>query len=358
MRFDAAKRILDRAIAEGDLPGACLEVGNREGGVWRYVAGSRSLVPEKTPLTEHTRFDMASCTKLMATAMAAFHLIERGEICLSDPMSRFYDGLSREAGRITVFHLLTHTSGIAPLTSCVGTPRERAAEEILSRPLAYETGTCVGYACLGYIVLGRLLEKVAGKRLDEMTREWVYEPMGMTQTGFCPTGGDIAPTDIDRTTGTVSCGLVNDYNARSLGGIVGNAGLFSNLHDCAAFARMLLCGGAYGGRRIVSEAMLSLAVKNHTPGLPAYEGASFGLSRGLGVYRVCAPLNPPAELLSDEAYGHTGYTGPTLIIDPKMDLYLVLLTSRLHVVKEHPEDVWRIRRRLTSAIAAEWGGIR
>ncbi len=358
MRFEAAKRVLDRAIEQGDLPGACLEIGSREGCVWRCVAGSRSLVPERAPLTENTRFDMASCTKVMATAMAAFHLIERGEICLCDTMSQFYPGLSGEAGRITIRHLLTHTSGIAPLTSCVGTPRERAAEEILARPLAYETGTRVGYACLGYIVLGRLLEKVAGKRLDEMTREWVYEPMGMTQTGFCPTGDDIAPTDIDRATGQVSCGLVNDYNARALGGIVGNAGLFSNLRDCAAFARMLLCGGVYEGRRIVSEAMLSLATKNHTPGLPAYEGASFGLSRGLGFYQVCAPLNPPAELLSGEAYGHTGYTGPTLIVDPKRDLYLVLLTSRLHVVKEQPEDVWRIRRRLTGAIAAEWGGIR
>lgn len=356
MQFDAAKNILDRAIAAGDLPGVCFEVGNKEGCVWRYVAGNRSLTPTKEPLTERTRFDMASCTKMMATAMAAFHLIERGELCLSDTMSRFYPGLSGQAEQITVFHLMTHTSGIAPLTSCVGTPRERAAEEILARPLAYETGTRVGYACLGYIVLGRLLEKIAGMRLDEMAHEWVYDPMHMTQTGFCPTSENIAATDINRETGEVTCGLVNDYNARALGGIVGNAGLFSSLPDCAAFARMLLCGGVYDGRRIVSEAMLSLATRNLTPGLPAYEGAAFGLSRGLGFYRVCAPLNPPAELLSDEAYGHTGYTGPTLIVDPKREMYLVLLTSRLHVLKDRPEDIWRIRRRLTAAIAAAWEG--
>lgn len=356
MRFEAAKSILDQAIREGDLPGVCLEVGNRNGAVWRYVAGSRSLYPRVTELNEHTRFDMASCTKVMATALIALRLVEQGRLCLCDRMSQFYEGLSEEAGGITVQHLLTHTSGIAPLTSCVGVPRERAAEEILARPLAFPTGGAVGYACLGYIVLGRLLEKLTERRLDELAQGWLYDPMGMEATGFCPTGENIAPTDINRETGEVSCGLVNDYNARWLGGVAGNAGLFSSLADCAVFARMLLSGGRQGKTRVLSGAMLDLARQNLTKGLPAYSGMSYGLSRGLGFYRVCAPVNPPCELLSEEAYGHTGYTGPTLIVDPQRDFYLVFLNSRLHVLKEQPEDIWRIRRRLTNAIAAEWEG--
>lgn len=356
MRFEAAKNVVDRAIREGDLPGVCLEVGDRNGAVWRYVAGSRSLYPRVTELDEHTRFDMASCTKMMATAMVALHLIERGELCLCDRMAQFYDHLSPEAGNITIQHLLTHTSGIAPLTSCVGVPRERVAEEILSRPLAFQTGTAVGYACLGYITLGRLLEKLTGRRLDELASKWFYEPMGMEATGFCPTGENIAPTDIDRQTGAVSCGLVNDYNARALGGIVGNAGLFSDLGDCAVFARMLLNGGVHQGKRMLSRALLDRARSNLTPGLPPCPGAYYSLSRGLGFFSACAPLNPPCELLSEEAYGHTGHTGPTLLVDPRRGLYLVLLTSRLHVLKEQPEDIWRIRRRVTNAIAAEWEG--
>ena len=353
MRFKTARNILKEQIELGALPGACLEVGDRNGTIERYVLGSRTLVPEETPLREDTVFDMASCTKMMATAPVAFHLIEQGKLCLRDRMDRFFTGLRPDAAAITIWNLLTHTSGIRPVTSIVGSARENVGRDILDMPLAFPTGTAVGYACLGYILLGRILEEVGDMSLPDMARKWVYEPLGMEHTGFCPRDtSNIAPTDIDRATGETSLGVVNDYNARALGGEVGNAGLFSNLQDTCRFARMLLRGGELDGQRVISPAMLDLARKDHTRDIPPF--GEYTADRGLGMYIACAPGNSPAELLSGEAFGHTGHTGPTVLVDPVYGIYIVLMTSRLHTRQPRPGDeIWRIRRLVTNAIAAE-----
>ena len=353
MRFQKAEQVLRNEIEQGNLPGACLEIGNAKGTIERVVLGNRALVPQVLPLEEDTLFDMASCTKMMATSMVLFHMIEEGKICLNDRLGRFYEGLRPEVAEITIWNLLTHTSGIRPLTSCVGSAREDVDKDILNMPLAFKRGTAVGYACLAYIVLGRLLERLNGKRLDEMADEWFYQPMGMKSTCFCPKSDNIAYTDINKKTGEVSIGVVNDYNARALGGIVGNAGLFSNLHDCSTFARMLLNEGEHEGKRILSPAMIRMARTNQTPGLPAYENSHFSTARGLGMYMACAPLNPPAELLSPNAFGHTGHTGTGVFVDPDNGIYVVLLTSRLHLLDNSGEDIWRVRRLVHNAIAAE-----
>jgi len=353
MQFKQVEEILTREIDKGLLPGACLELGNRNGTIQRIVLGNRSLLPAKSRLNEDTLFDMASCTKLMATSMVAFRLIEEGKLCLHDRMDRFFSAVHPDNRAITIFDLLTHTSGIPPVTSCVGASREDVASHILSMQPAYARGTAVGYACLGYIVLGRLLEMIGESPLDEMARLWFYEPMEMTHTCFCPQGENIAPTNINTISGDVTLGIVNDYNSRALGGITGNAGLFSNLHDCSVFARMLLCEGLHNGRRILSSAMLQTARKNYTQGVPNYNNMNFNNARGLGLYFACASDNPVAELLSPSAYGHTGHTGTSLFVDPENEIYIVLLTSRLHVLGQPTDEIWRIRRLVHNAIAAE-----
>jgi CubicO group peptidase (beta-lactamase class C family) len=193
---------------------------------------------------------------------------------------------------------------------------------------------------------------IGESQLDDMARLWFYEPMGMEHTCFCPQGENIAPTNINRDSGVVTVGIVNDYNSRALGGITGNAGLFSNLHDCSVFARMLLCNGYHNGQRILSSAMLHAARKNYTLGVPTYRNMNFNNARGLGLYMACESENPVAEILSPLTFGHTGHTGTSIIIDPENEIYVVLLTSRLHVLGQPTDEIWRIRRLVHNAIAA------
>lgn len=338
-QFERVAQAIRTLIGQGIFPCAAAEIGNQDGPVWRFAEGMRQTRPAFLPVNEDTLFDMASVSKVLSCTTITLSLMEEGVLSPTDPLGLFWDGLPEAAARITIGQLLTHTSGLPGRQTIVGFPRDAGlAPAILSLPPAYPAGTQVQYACLGFLVLGELLEKATGKPLDALARERVFSPLHMTQTGYAPTGDNIAATSLT----PPEKGIVNDYNARYLGRPVGNAGVFSNLSDCGAFARMLLRGGA----PLLSPATLRAANRDYTP--------FCGGARGWGFYRFNRRDNPACEICSPLAFGHSGWTGTSLMADPEFDFYLVLLTNRTCAETQDEGAIWRARRLIHNAAVAAY----
>ena len=337
-RFDRVARTIRGLIAQGDFPCAAVEIGNVNGPVWRFAEGLRQVKPMPLPVNEETLFDMASVTKVFSTAMLVLSLMEDGELSPGDSLGLFWDGLPDTAARVTLHQLLTHTSGLPGGVSIVGMPRNDLAPAILSGPFAYAPGMRVQYACLGYLVLGELLERVTKKTLDVLAQERVFAPLRMKHTGYAPEGENIAATSLT----PPERGVVQDYNARYLGRPAGNAGVFSNLEDCGAFCRMLLREGA----PLLSPATLQAANQDYTP--------FCGEARGWGFYRFRRGENPVCEVCSPLAYGHSGWTGTSVMADPHTGLYLALLTNRTCVARQDERAIWRARRLIHNAAVAAY----
>ena len=253
------KKVADAVLRELNqemFSGASVEIGNADGALWRFQCGTTHASGGGQAVDEHTLFDMASVSKILSVTAVCLRLFDDGVLTPQDSMGLFYSGLREEAANITIERLLTHTSGLPGGKSIVGKDRTHIDEEILNIPFSYAPGSQVQYACLGFILLGCLLEKVCGKSLDALAREYVFQPLGMDRTTYRPQGTNIAATAMDGS-GT---GVVNDYNARYLERPVGNAGVFSDAVDCGKYARMLLKGGA----PILSTAVLAAANRNLT----------------------------------------------------------------------------------------------
>lgn len=339
-RFSSVERAMLEFIDSGVFPCACAEIGDAGGAVFRKALGDRQTAPHRLPANTDTLFDMASVTKIFTVTMLCLRAFERGELAPSDTLGLFYDKLPERSARITIGSLLTHTSGIATGVSIIGEERSDIARAILNRPLGYDTGACVRYSCLGFIVLGELLERLYGEPLDALAGAGVFAPLGMTRTGYMPAGDNIAATELD----DAYLGVVNDRNARYMTRPVGNAGVFSCLEDCGAFARMLLAGG----EPLVSEATLLAATENLTAFSP--------FARGYGFFRFKQPANPACDLCSPRAFGHTGWTGVSVMADPVLKLYVVLLTNRTHVIRPYDEKLFRARRSINNAAVAAFTG--
>lgn len=239
---------------------------------------------------------------------------------------------------------MSHSSGIPGGKSIVGFPRDTIAEAILKSEDvlygkgSYEAETQVSYACLGFIVLGELLEKLAGKPLDVLAQERVFDPLGMKNTGYAPGHENVAATSFDEPVK----GVVNDYNARYLARPVGNAGVFSTAEDCGSFARMLL----RGGEPIVSPAAIAAANQNLTP--------FSDMQRGLGFYRFRQKGQTVCDICSPTAFGHSGWTGTSVMADPELGFYLVLLTNRTCKESFGQNEIWRTRRYVHNAAVSAW----
>ncbi len=342
--IEKIKQIIAEAIKAKLFSCAHFAVGNRAGNLFSYWTGQRQVLPEAVLADGATLYDLASVTKIMVTTILCLKLIENGELCLSDPLARFYSGLASDVGKITVQDLLTHTSGLGS-ASLVHLDKTRIDQEILSRPLKHARGSQVEYSCPGFIVLGRLIEKASGEKLAVLAKEQVFAPLGMHDTSFHPASANVAATATDPDL----LGLVNDYNARYIGQPVGNAGLFASLADCVKFARMLLGGGQLDNKRIVSARILELAAQDHTPGLNE--------SRGLGFYNPIGGSKIMGELFSQRAFGHGGWTGTSLIVDPELDIYVVLLTNRTHLRSDNYDEMMRTRRLIHNTTVAFRQGI-
>ena len=343
-KYAIAVKLIYEAVERGIFPAACLEIGDRKGRIFRHWEGNGSLYPVIEPVEEDTLFDMASVTKILSPTMVALRFIEEGLLCLSDRVGDFFDA-PEDKKEITIFNLLTHTSGIRPYVSIVdkAPSPEEVVETILSLELAFPIGRNVGYSCLGFIVLGKILELVGGAPLDILSEQYVFEPLEMKSTTFKPEGDNIAATDYDPQNGTCFVGIVNDHNSRFLGGIAGNAGVFSNLDDLSNFAMMLANIGRYKERQYLSSATFAKAITNWT--------SHFDQARGLGFLLTDTQIDPPGELFSTGSYGHTGYTGTSVFVDKETGLYVILITNRVHSEKMD-DRILRFRRVLHNAILA------
>lgn len=315
------KAILDTAVSEGAFPCYAAAVGCGDEVFFRAIGGNRAVFPKPFPLTEDTLFDMASLSKLMGTTMAALRLIDQGKLHLTDRVGDFFEN-SYGKEDITIFQLMTHTSGITSffhMWKMNIDPRD-AAKVILERPLAAPTGTNVIYSCMGYILLGRILEKICGEPLDKIVQREVLDPLGMKDTCYCPSEGRICvSTEKEKTSDDYICGHVHDENAHSIGGVSGNAGLFSTLDDCIKFASLL----SRRAEGFLAKSTFDLAVTDHTEGLS-------DSARGLGFHMFREAIYPGGKNMSRGSYGHSGFTGTYIYVDRETEIYCILLSNRVH----------------------------
>ena len=331
--FAQVDRLIRQGLEQGAYPSAALAIG---------IGSSIYLKKTYGNCRETTLFDMASLSKILGPTMIAFRFLEDGLLRLYDTVEFFFPEAPEDKKNITILQLMTHTSGIADhffLSDYTDEPAE-AARVILERPLAQSPDSDPVYSCMGYILLGKILEKIGGLPLDQLAKKYVFEPLDMTHTGYHPTG-DCAPTEQDPQTGKLLQGIVHDENARFLKGISANAGVFSDINDMITFAQML----SLGGNGYLSPAMLETALRNRTPN-------SKGEYRGLGFNLAGSPKNFLGDLMSPLAYGHTGFTGTSLALDPATGLWMVLLTNRVCPTRNNLKLI-RIRALAHNAAAAE-----
>ena len=323
-RLAKIDHVIQRGISAGGYPGASVVVGRRGASVWQKGFGRLSWGKSSSEVNaERTIYDLASLTKVVGTTSALMVLYDEGKIHLDDPVSQYiptFTGGSKD--RVTLRMLLEHRSGLPAgrdLWRSAHTPAE-AREEVISTPLGCEPGRCYEYSDLGADMLGFVVEAVSGKRLDEFLEEKVFQPLGMTDTHFHPADSlrsRIAPTETSPPRGYPLQGEVHDENAFALGGVAGHAGLFSTAADLAVFAQMMLDGGQYDGVRVIADSTIALFTKRAAG------------TRALG-WDTCGGSGSCGQYLGEDAYGHTGFTGTSLWIDPDREMFVVLLTNRVH----------------------------
>lgn len=344
--LDAA---LSNAIAAHRLPGGVLWL-ERHGVAYRRTSGLRSVEPSVEPMSEDTVFDAASLTKVLATAPAVMQLVERGLIDLEAPAAQYWPEFgARNKGAVTIRQLMTHTSGLPPslprLPDWTGWVRGR--EQIAGQTLANPPGTKFVYSDINFLTLGEIVRRVSGREFDEYCRSEIFLPLGMRDTGFRPIGASnlsaidrIAPTE-RQFDGKPLRGVVHDPTARRLGGVAGHAGLFTTAADVARFCRMMLGGGSLGGRRILRPATVALMTHPQSPpGLPA---------RGLG-WDIDSPYaGERGDVFPVGGYGHTGWTGGSVWIDPGSATFLILMSNRNHPTEAG--NVIALRRELGTLAA-------
>lgn len=359
--------LIDDAVAQAierqETPGAVVLAARRGGVVWRKAYGSRALVPQREAMTLDTIFDVASLTKIVATTTSALILVERGKLRLGDAASRYIPELKGEGrDKITVEHLLTHRSGYAPDFDL----REQWAghEEMLKRlytePLRSAPGARFVYSDIGMIALGEIVSRVSGQPLDVFAGENIFAPLGMKDTGFRPGANlfsRVAPTETVRgmrsylggageagqTGERMLRGEVHDPTSNRMGGVAGHAGLFSTADDLAIFCQMILRGGEYGGARILSP----LGVAEMTR---PRQVAEDGQARGLGWDISSSFSSNRGDLYPIGSFGHTGFTGTSVWIDPASESFVVFLSNRVH--PEGKGDVGALRGRVASIVAS------
>jgi serine-type D-Ala-D-Ala carboxypeptidase len=347
-RLQRLDRVMASAIRAGGFPGASVVIGRKGASVFEKGYGTLSWTSRTPVVASRTIYDLASLTKVVATTTAIMILYDEGKVRLDDRVSKFipeFTGGGKE--EVTVYHLLEHRSGLPAgrdLWRIALTPDDARAAA-MATPLECAPGRCYIYSDLGADMLGFIAERITGQRLDALMQERVFGPLGMQDTYFRPhwTLRDrIAPTELTPPRGYPLRGEVHDENAFALGGIAGHAGLFSTATDLAVFAQMMLNGGEYNGVRIVADSTVSLFTAR-TP--------SRG-TRALG-WDTCGHDGSCGKYLSERAYGHTGFTGTSLWIDPDRDLFVIVLTNRVHAARaRRPSKVIADIRADVSDVAA------
>ena len=352
--------ILD-AIKAGQMPGAVVLVGRGDVILFQKAYGQRAVVPTPEAMTTDTIFDLASLTKVVATTTAVMRLVEQGRIRLNDPVARHVPGFERYGkGNISVRHLLAHVSGLRPDVDLADPWKgydaaiELAREEVpTSAP-----GERFVYSDINFFLLGEIVNRVGGATLDQYLAREVFEPLGMDDTGFNPPASRrsrIAPTERCATMSAWPCnnpeepplrGMVHDPTARRMGGVAGHAGLFSTARDLSRFARMLLADGRLGSAQILSPLTVARLRAPSTPeGMASVRGLGWDIDTSFSSNR--------GELFPIGSYGHTGFTGTSIWLDPSTRGYVIFLSSRLH--PDGKGDVTALRGRIATVAAAGLG---
>src|SRR6202795_3800818 len=353
-----AYKVIEKSIADKAFPGATLAVGYH-GKVAIHAFGKLSYDAQAPAVAEQTKYDIASLTKVVATTTLVAKLVEGDfpvPLDLDAKVERYLPewgatpGQKEWRSRVTVRHLLTHTSGLPPFKEYWRTSKGK--QETLSRifvePLDYEPGTKEVYSDLGIILMGEIIERLTGRTLDDLAKSYIFDPSGMSNTMFRPAKKlwpRIAPTEIDNNLRhRLVQGEVHDENAFAFGGVAGHAGLFSTAPDLAAFCQMLLNGGVYAHQRILRHATIAQFT---TP-----QQLSGG-TRTLG-WAVPTEGGSSGHYFSAHSFGHTGFTGTSIWIDPDRELFVVLLTNRVHPTREN-QKIAQVRPALHDAVMQALG---
>jgi serine-type D-Ala-D-Ala carboxypeptidase len=370
-RMDAAMlrrvdAIIEAAIAAKVTPGAALAIGRFGHPVRLRGYGRTDYRPAAPRVTAHTIYDLASLTKPVATTTAAMLLVQDGLLDLDAPLATYlseWRGLDDRA-RMTARHLLRHTSGLpagGPLRGVTG--RAQVPAHLATVPLQAPPGARSVYSDYGMILLASVIERIAGETLDDLLQRRVFEPLGLDDTGFNPMRWQtaspmrfattaatpatllprIAPTERTAGRGLIH-GIVHDPLAHRLGGVAGHAGLFGSAHDLAVYAQMLLGGGEIGDRQLFQPALLR-----------DFIGRDGGDSRFALGWELARDNNSSAGAFAPSAFGHTGFTGTSIWLDPTRELYVVLLTNRLNPNSREQRHI-RLRRDVHTAVAAALRG--
>jgi CubicO group peptidase (beta-lactamase class C family) len=354
------------ALQEGAAPGAAVAIGRHGRLVHLAGYGRLDLREGFAAVTDSTLYDLASLTKVLATTTAVMMLVEEGKLELDAPVRYYLPewGGSPAKDRITVRNLLLHDAGFMAYSALFTQVRGRRAylQRIASLPLEYEPGSRSVYSDFGPILLGFIIERITGKPLDVFAQERIFGPLGMRDTGYNPMewvgssngngngsdGGEdawavlrarIAPSERDTLWRMRhEQGNVHDENAYALGGVSGHAGLFSSVRDLAVFAQLMLNGGTYGGKRLVRDETVRAFTRRY----------SDESSRALG-WDTPAPRSSAGDYFSSSSFGHTGFTGTSIWIDPERDVFLILLTNRVNPSRNNQRHV-QLRRDLADAV--------
>ncbi len=367
--FDEPRAILEDAVRSRATPAAVAEVGTRTSRLWTFAAGALTYAPDAVAATPETVFDLASLTKVIATTSLVMRHVQGGTLGLDTPIAALlptWRGTDRAAVRVR--HLLDHSSGLPAHRRLWEQARGRDAFEraIAETPLEALPGMRSVYSDLGFMLLGFVLADIAGRPLDEQWEDWrrgalppdavlAFHPAGerperrpagsAASPGRFEFAGPIAPTEFDPWRGRVLCGEVHDENAAALGGVAAHAGLFGTAHAVGAFARLVLQTFRSSTSLGSPDAMRLFARPSHAHG-----------SRALG-WDTMRPTSSCGALMSPTAIGHTGFTGTSLWIDHELDLYVVLLTNRVHPTREN-QALPQLRPRFHDAVVNAVRGVR
>lgn len=350
--FGSVDVLVRDAIRRGEAPGAVVAIGHDEKIVHRFVYGKRALAPVSESLDWETRFDMASLTKPTMTALAVMQLVEQQKLQLDDHVSQYFpEFASNRKGDISVRLLMTHYSGLPPdiPLNDPWTGKAEGVRRAMTSPLANPPGEKFVYSDINYIMLGLLVEKLGGLPLDQYARINILEPLGMTESGYLPAAGlrpIIAPTQYDEQ-GNMLRGVVHDPTARRMGGVAGHAGLFSDARDMTIYAQALL--DRLKGRPSRFPLRQETLILMTTPQQPAGKTELRGLGWDIDTHYS----SPRGDVFSHRSFGHTGFTGTSLWIDPDSDSYVLILTNRVHPSGGH--SVVRLRHDIATAAGRALG---
>lgn len=317
--------VVERGLKRGSMPGAVVLVGYQGKVVFLKAYGDRQVKPEKVAMTTDTVFDLASLTKPIATATSIMKLVEEGKLKLSDPVAKYIPEFAVNGKQdVTIYQLLTHQGGLIPDNSIKDYQDgpAKAMERIYALKLYYEPGTRFAYTDVGFILLGDIVKRITGESVHAFSQKNIFRPLGMQETGYLPADElkQRAATTQERN-GHWMQGEVHDPRSYRLGGVAGHAGLFSTAEDLAVYAQMMLNQGRYKGAQVLKPETIEIM----TRGYQVVDDI-----RGLGWDSLSRYSSNRGDLFSRHAFGHGGFTGTAIWMDPAQDLFVIFLSNRVH----------------------------